>query len=207
MHAMSLLSLLASALVLTSCATTSPGTPVAMGGGEIAGSEQALAQDLGGDLRLISLGRTSVATYSASFVAGTAVDLTFNGNGVWFGSLGGRNMSFVLSPARIYSGDVQLQVYRTEVDLSIRGTWFGRLLILTVTKDGISGMVDGGTCTFTLSNAGADEYSGSRTCLTALGGGVPATNPLRLIVSRDAKKMPDAAMPQYLLALLSILPI
>jgi len=100
----------------------------------------------------------------------------------------------------------QLRLNQDGSTLSIRGTWSGRGLDITVGRLGLRGTMEQGGCTIQLQSAGAYTLSGTLGC-SGRPDGVPSSSQGSLRFGGEAVLVPDVLLPQFILALLSALPI
>jgi hypothetical protein len=138
-------------------------------------------------------------------VRGEGIDLAYAGDGAWSGTWNGAAARFVASQGRLQGPGTDLIVEQGDGSLSVRGSWAGRSVTVTVGPGGLTGRMDPGGCTIQLAPAETGVFSGPMGCPGgARKGATSATGTVRLL--GEAVLAPTVLLPQFVLALLSSLP-
>ena len=196
---------------MLACAGAPPAIPVPMpSAGETAGGEVLF-------LPLGSIGTS--ASFDARRVVGPNVNMTATSEGVWGGSLGGRNLVLQVAEGRLSGAAFEVTVEREGDALRLAGMVGDRRVGVRLSPQSFQGSVDGGVCSFELSSRAAGTYEGSLVC-PARGHAGPAGAPIppavtatsprvtstTLKLSGDAARLDRPVLPQLALALLAVLP-
>ncbi len=177
-------------LLLAGCATTPSGPPVPMTAIPAAPAE-APFQPIG-EL-LFSGGRS--AAYSLHQVVGPSVTLAYSGDGKWAGTLDGRDVRLTASPGKLSGAGVNLFIVAEGDGIAVRGQWFQRQVSLAVGPRALSGRTGTSGLSYDLKRTAPNLWSG----LTSRGAA-------SVEARGDAQRVPAAALPQFVLALLAALP-
>ena len=136
---------------------------------------------------------------------GEGFDLAYAGDGVWTGTWNGAAARFVGSQGRLQGPGTELLIEQRDGALSMRGTWAGRSVDVTVGKAGLRGRLDPGGCTLELAPSGIGVLSGPVGC-PGLGGKGVASAAATAELLGEAVLVPNVLLPQFAIALLGTLP-
>ena len=150
-------------------------------------------------------GEGATVSYSPWRVRGPGIDLAWTGGGIWAGQVAGAEARVVATDGLVQGAGGQVAVERAGAELRLRGSWGGRALEVSVSPGGLQGTLDGGACSFDLRPAGPDELAGTLGC--ALAGGRRTSSRGTLRLRGEAVLLPDVLQPQFVLALLAVLPL
>ncbi len=147
----------------------------------------------------------SSTSYGPWQVKGAGLDLAYAGNGAWTGTWNGAAVRLVASEGRLQGPGTELLIEQHDGALSMRGSWAGRSVDVTVGKKGLRGRLDPGGCSLELEPAEFGTLTGPVGCPGGTGkGATSATGTLRL--QGEAVLVPGVLLPQFVLALLASLP-
>ncbi len=147
---------------------------------------------------------TSVA-YGPWHVSGAGLDLAYGGDGAWTGTWNGTEVRLLASQGRVQGPGTELLVEQRDGGLSMRGSYFGRAVDVTVGKGGLKGRIDPGGCTLDLAPAEMGVFAGPTGCPAAAGGSATSANgSVRLL--GEGVLVPNVLLPQFVMALLACLP-
>ncbi|HEX9290793.1 MAG TPA: hypothetical protein VF904_14835 [Anaeromyxobacteraceae bacterium] len=163
----------------------------------------ALAFDPSGELLFVARGAQSAgASYDADRLVGPTVNMSRREDGGWAGDLGGQNIDLEVSDTRLSGANVDLHVDRSNDKTTVRGTYFGQRISLELSPRTVSGRV--GACSLDLTRKRPGYYEGDLGCVTR-GTAMPAVAKATLKLAGDAATA-RPPMPQFALALISVLP-
>jgi len=150
-------------------------------------------------------GAGSSASYGPWQVKGAGIALAHSGNGAWTGTWNGTAVRLVASQGRLQGPGTELLIEQHDGALSMRGSWAGRAVDVTVGKKGLRGRLDPGGCTLELAPAEVGILSGPVGCPG--GAGRDATSAIgTLRLQGEAVLVPGVLLPQFVVALLASLP-
>jgi hypothetical protein len=147
----------------------------------------------------------SAVTYGPWSLKGEGIGLAYAGGGAWAGTWNGAPARFTASTGLILGPGTLLTNEQRDDGLRIHGTWAGRAVDITVRRLELGWASEQGRCTYRLAPAGSIGLSVPVGCSAR--DGSPATSSqgtLRLL--GEALLVPDVLLPQFVLALLSVLP-
>jgi hypothetical protein len=150
-------------------------------------------------------GLGSSVGYGPWRVKGEGFDLAYAGDGVWTGTWNGAAARFVGSQGRLQGPGTELLIEQRDGALSMRGTWAGRSVDVTVGKAGLRGRLDPGGCTLELAPSGIGALSGPVGCPGSAGKGATSATATAELVG-EAVLVPHVLLPQFVMALLGSLP-
>jgi hypothetical protein len=159
-----------------------------------------------GEVSFSAGGLGTIVSYGPWRVTGPGIDVRYAGDGAWTGQINGADVRISAQQGLLTGPATQLQLNQDGSTLSIRGTWSGRRIDLTVGRLGLQGSTEPGGCTLQLQPAGAYTLSGPLGC-SGRPDGVPSASQGSLRFGGEAVLVPDVLLPQFILALLSALPI
>jgi hypothetical protein len=151
-------------------------------------------------------GLGATVSYGPWRVTGPGIDLRYAGDGAWAGQLNGAEVRISAQQGLVTGPATQLRVNQDGSTLSIRGSWSGRQVDLAVGRLGLQGTMEQGGCSLQLRPSGGDTLSGPLGC-TGGPGGAPSSSQGTLRLGGEAFLVPDVLLPQFVLALLSALPL
>ena len=163
------------------------------------------ADESTGEVAFSAGGMGSSVTYGPWSLKGEGIGLAYAGGGAWAGTWNGAPARFTASTGLIQGPGTLLTIEQRDDGLRIHGTWAGRTVDIAVGRLELSGSSEQGRCTYRLAPAGSTGLSGSIGCSAR--DGSPATSSqgtLRLL--GEAVLVPNVLLPQFVLALLSVLP-
>jgi hypothetical protein len=182
------------ALALSGCAGAPPGTPIAAS--PIPPTAAPGDRDrIAGELSMTVKGRSDSAQYGPYRVAGPSVNLSYDGEGAWVGSIGGASGRLVVSPGRLQGAAVKLNLLHEGDAITLRGLFGSQQVSLRLTGDTISGRLSSNAPGFELKKTGPGQWEGQ------WGPGAHVYLQMR----GDAAQFPDVLAPQFYLALLAVL--
>jgi hypothetical protein len=147
-------------------------------------------------------GLGSSVAYGPWRVRGEGIDLAYAGDGAWTGTWNGAPARFTATQGRLQGPGTELLIEQGNGTLSMRGTWSGRSVDVTVGRDSLKGGMNPGGCTMSLAPAGTGVLTGPLGC--AGGAGPSSTGTLQL--QGEAVLVPSVLLPQFVMAILSALP-
>jgi len=163
----------------------------------------ALAFDPSGEILFVARGAPSAgASYDAERLVGATVNMARRDDGGWAGDLGGQSIDLEVSDTRLTGANVDLHVDRSNDKTTVRGTYFGQRISLELGPRTVSGRV--GACSLDLTRKRPGYYEGDLGCV-ARGVAMPTVAKATLKLAGDAAAM-HPPMPQFALALISVLP-
>ena len=163
------------------------------------------ADDSTGEVAFSAGGIGSAVTYGPWRLKGEGIDLAYTGENGWAGTWNGSSARFTASTGLLQGPGTLLTIEQRDGGLRIHGTWAGRTVDIAVGRLELSGSAEQGRCTYGLAQAGSVGLSGPIGCSAR--DGSPATSSqgtLRLL--GEAVLVPNVLLPQFVLALLSVLP-
>jgi hypothetical protein len=150
-------------------------------------------------------GAGSSVSYGPWQVKGAGIALAYSGDGAWAGTWDGTAVRLVASQGRLQGPGTDLLIEQHDGALSMRGSWAGRSVDVTVGKKGLQGRIDPGGCTLEFAPAEVGTLTGPVGCPGGAGkGATSATGTLRL--QGEAVLVPGVLLPQFVVALLASLP-
>jgi hypothetical protein len=150
-------------------------------------------------------GAGASVSYGPWRVTGAGLDLEYAGDGAWAGPWNGVAARLVASQGRLQGPGTELLIEQRDGALSMRGSWAGRPVDVTVGKAGLRGRSDPGGCSLDLAPAEMGVFSGPVGCPAAAGrSATSATGTVRLL--GEAVLVPNVLLPQFVVALLASLP-
>jgi hypothetical protein len=150
----------------------------------------------------VSGGIATGASYDEARVLGPSVNLEENEGGGWIGDIGGNAVELEVSGDRVTGSAVDLSVKREKGQLAIRGLLLNRRIRLEVSPKKVSGRA--GDCSIELKLKNPGLYTGSIGC--SRGTETPQTARAELRVAGTAAD-PQPPLPQFVLAMVSVLPL
>jgi hypothetical protein len=147
----------------------------------------------------------SAVGYGPWRVKGEGIDLAYAGDGVWTGTWNGAAARFVASQGRLQGPGTELLIEQRDGALSMRGSWAGRSVDVTVGKAGLRGRLDPGGCTLELAPSGIGVLSGPAGCPGDAGKGITSATATAELLG-EAVLVPNVLLPQFAIALLGTLP-
>jgi hypothetical protein len=150
-------------------------------------------------------GLGSSVGYGPWRVKGEGIDLAYAGDGVWTGTWNGAAARFVASQGRLQGPGTELLIEQRDGALSMRGSWAGRSVDVTVGKAGLRGRLDPGGCTLELAPSGIGVLSGPAGCPGDAGKGITSATATAELLG-EAVLVPNVLLPQFAIALLGTLP-
>jgi hypothetical protein len=191
-------SMLAPAATLTallSCATA--GTPVPMSPAE---PEQGGGFSATGRIDFGGVGTGTSAAFDGRRIVGPRINMTRDPSGAWLGSVDGRNVNLETAPGKLSGAAVELFVNRQANLIDFQGLFFQRQIWIQIYANRIVGSSDQGNCSFDLSLKAPGVLRGGVACGTSAGDAV-------LQLSGEAADLTSPTLPQFVLALLAVLPL
>ncbi len=138
-------------------------------------------------------------------VKGGGMDLAWAGGGAWAGTWNGAPARFVASQGRLDGPSSAVRIERRDGALAVSGTFAGRPVAVTIGRTTVSATLGTGACTLSLAAEEAGVLSGPVGCPGT--GGTPASSGAgALRLEGEAILVPDVLLPQFVLALLAVLP-
>jgi hypothetical protein len=181
---------------LLSCATA--GTPVPM---------SPAAPEQGGEFRPTgriafsgSGGTGTSAAFDGQRIVGPRINMTRDPSGAWLGNVDGRNTDLSSAPGKLMGAAVELFVDRQGDVINFQGLFFQRQIWIQIYPNRIVGSSDQGRCSFDLSLKSPGVLQGGVGCGTSVSDAV-------LQLSGEAANLTSPTVPQFVLALLAVLPI
>jgi hypothetical protein len=163
------------------------------------------ADDVTGGVAFSSGGMGASVSYGPWRVTGAGLDLSYAGDGAWTGTWNGAPARFVASQGRVQGPGTELLVEQHGDTLSIRGTFTGRGVEVTVGRKGLRARLDPGGCTLELTPAPDGILSGPVGCPGSAEKAAASTSgAVRLL--GEAVLVPGVLLPQFVLAVLATLP-
>jgi len=147
---------------------------------------------------------TSIA-YGPWRVSGPGIELRYAGDGAWTGQVSGVEVRIASQAGLVTGPGIELRLAQEDSALSIRGTWSGRKVALTVGRQGLQGALEKRGCTIQLRPVDGGAFAGSLGCSGRDGGG-PTSSQGSLRLDGEALLVPDVLLPQFVLALCAALP-
>ena len=187
---------LIAAALLAACATPKV-TPLPMPSAEGSGE--------------ISFVPTGSAGTSAAFdqtrVFGPMVNMEASAEGVWGGDLRGQSVVLDVSEGRLRGAGLEMAVEREGDALRLGGLVRSRRVSLRLSPKFLTGTVDGGACSFDMRLASPGVYRGSVSCSPRRSQRLSSVPTATLRLAGDAARVESPVLPQFVLALLAVLPI
>jgi hypothetical protein len=189
--------LVASSAVL-GCATPS-GTPIAVTApapGEVKPRDFTAT----GEVFFVSTDGTGhSAAFSDFRVVGPQVNMSRDDKGQWGGNVAGKNVILTVEPGRLTGDGVNLFVVRKGTTVSIQGMFGVRQVWFTLKPNEIQGTTDSGRCSFDMNLQSPGVFRGETGC-------APAVAVTTLQLTGQAANVENPTMPQFVLAMLAVLP-
>jgi hypothetical protein len=163
----------------------------------------AFAFDPSGELLFVARGAQSAgASFDAERLVGPTVNMSRRDDGGWAGDLGGENIDLEVSEHRLTGANVDIHLDRSNDKTTVRGTYFGQRISLEFGPRAVTGRV--GACSIDLERKRPGYYEGDVGCVTR-GMTMPAIARATLKLAGLAAEV-RPPMPQFALALISVLP-
>jgi hypothetical protein len=131
------------------------------------------------------------AAYDAAHVRGPNVNMSLTKDGRWGGNLLAKDVLLEVKPDRISGAGVNLVVKRDGGKLSVEGMISGIRVRITATKDSLVGRVGNRQAEVSRRPDGYWQITGGSRSLSTIR------------FKGDADKVPDAAMPQWVFAVIA----
>jgi len=190
-------------IVMAACACATSGTPAPMNGAGGGAGAQAT-----GELLFRATGAAAVgASFDASHVMGPRVNMAMAEGGAWAGDLDGRNVVLSVEPGHLSGAGVDLHVERQGDALAVRGLYGQHRVDISVTPKSIRGTSDGGRCSYDLTAREPRRLAGTVGCTTARGAMMPQVATAELKIAGEGAQLSAPALPQFVLALLAVVPM
>lgn len=163
------------------------------------------ADDVTGGVAFSAGGVGTSVAYGPWRLTGPGLELSYAGEGAWTGTWNGAPARFVASQGRVQGPGTALLVEQRDGALSMRGTFAGRAVDVTVGRNGLRGRLDPGACTLDLAPTPDGILSGPVGCPGGAGKG-PTSTSGAIRLQGEAVLVPGVLLPQFVLAVLASLP-
>lgn len=150
----------------------------------------------------ISGGVSTGTSYDEGRIIGPVVNLEENEGGGWTGDIGGNPVDLEVDGDKVTGVGVDLFVKQEKNQLVVRGTLLNRRIWVEVGAKKVSGRA--GDCSFDLKVKTPGNYAGNIGC--SRGTQTPQTARAELRLDGTASQ-PQPPLPQFALALVSVLPL
>ncbi|HET6437600.1 MAG TPA: hypothetical protein VFG59_06050 [Anaeromyxobacter sp.] len=141
--------------------------------------------------------------FDAEHVVGSRVEMAQDSGGSWSGTVLGHPARIEVGTDSIDGTGCRLHLLRKGEFLRLDGVVAGRNVHVTLSRSGLTGYSDGGACAFDYMPLGGGTYRGVYACPPS---GMQLSSLRGEVHMSGAAAAEDPPMPQFALALVSVLP-